>query len=125
MVANTNTAGSCIAVGLYFVSSSTSAQDGSSCHNFKKLWWCVAEKYSTWQAEHGYASEGVPNTILLALHVVVKFLIRKQDELMLHRERRSQKEFQRDWLACEADAAQYKSLVGEMTCCVHLFSFAV
>ncbi|DBA75482.1 TPA: hypothetical protein ACH3X1_010733 [Trebouxia sp. C0004] len=74
----------------------------------------VLEKYSMWQAEHDSASEGVPNTILLALHAVVKFLVRKQDELMLLRERRSPKEFHRDWLACEANAAQYKSLVDSM-----------
>lgn len=100
------------------MSSGTSAQDGRSCQIFKELWWCVAVKYSTW--EHGYVSESVPNTILLALHAVVKFLIRRQDEVMLHRERRSQKEFQRDWLACEADVAQHKSLVGELTNCVQI-----
>ena len=66
----------------------------------------------------------MPDTILLALHFVVKSLIQRQDELMQHRERRSQKEFQRAWLAFEADAAEHKSLVGEMTDCIHRFSFA-
>ena len=104
---------------------STSAQDSRSCHDVPKLpCGCVAENYSTWQAEHGVASEGVPDTILLALHIVVMILIQWQHQLILHRESRSQKEFQRVWLAFEADAAQHKSLVGEMANCIHLFSFA-
>lgn len=84
---------------------------------------CGAEKYSTW--ERGYATDSVPNNILLALHALVKFLMRKQDEMMFHRERTLYKDFQRDWLACEADAAPYKSLVGKMTDCIRIFKFAI
>ncbi|KAL0021777.1 hypothetical protein WJX79_009116 [Trebouxia sp. C0005] len=74
-----------------------------------KLYTDILEKYSTW--ERGYATDSVPNNILLALHALVKFLMRKQDEMIFHRERTLYKDFQRDWLACEADAAPYKSLV--------------
>lgn len=105
---------------------STCAQDSRSYHNLpKKPCWCVAENYSFWQAEHDVASEGVPSTILLAIYVVVKVLLQWQHHLMLNKEGRSHKEYQRFWLAFEADAAQHKSLVGEMTDCIHLFSSAI
>lgn len=105
---------------------STCAQDSRSCHNVpKKPCWCVAEKYSFWQAEHGVASEGVPDTILLVIYVVVKVLLQWQHHLMLNKEGGSHKESQRFWLAFEADAAQHKSLVGKMTDCIHLFSSAI
>ncbi len=52
-------------------------------------------------------------------------LLQWQHQLMLHKESRSQKEFQRVWLAFEADAAQHKVLVGEMANCLHLASFVL